>query len=206
MNEQANFWAGNFGEKYRLNNTNFQESILIDGWNKILLKVNKSEVFSFLECGSNIGRNIHALKMIIPNARPSLVEVNKESFQIAVDTYSPVNSFNGQILDSKFENEKFDLVFSCGVLIHIAPYDLYRNLLKMYDYSKKYIVICEYFSRRFETILYHGETNKLFKMDYGSYFMENFNAKIIDYGFLWGRLYDNGGFDDMTYWLFEKSK
>jgi hypothetical protein len=34
--------------------------------------------------------------------------------------------------------------------------------------------------------------------------MENFPLKLLDYGFLWGHLYDSAGFDDITWWLFEK--
>ena len=51
---------------------------------------------------------------------------------------------------------------------------------------------------------YQGEENKLFKSDFGKLFIENFPVKLVNYGFLWGHLYDNAGFDDITYWVFEK--
>jgi hypothetical protein len=34
--------------------------------------------------------------------------------------------------------------------------------------------------------------------------MDNFDVTLLDYGFLWGRIFDRAGFDDITWWLFEK--
>ena len=90
-------------------------------------------------------------------------------------------------------------------MIHVNPDDLFPTLEKMYQLSKKYILIAEYFSREPESPIYHGEKNKLFKMDFGKYLMQNFPTKLLDYGFLWGHIYDDAGFDDITWWLFEKS-
>jgi hypothetical protein len=55
------------------------------------------------------------------------------------------------------------------------------------------------------TVEYQGEPDKLFKRDFGKLFIENFGVKLLDYGFLWGHIYDAAGFDDITWWLFEKS-
>jgi hypothetical protein len=75
---------------------------------------------------------------------------------------------------------------------------------KMFNYSKKYIVMGEYFNRTPAMIEYHGEKDKLFKMDIGKLFIENFPVSLVDYGFLWGHIYDSAGFDDVTWWVFEK--
>jgi len=29
-------------------------------------------------------------------------------------------------------------------------------------------------------------------------------VKVVDYGFWWGKIYDEAGFADVTWWLFEK--
>jgi hypothetical protein len=91
------------------------------------------------------------------------------------------------------------------VLIHINPDDLIETMANMFRLSSRYILICEYFNRTPITINYKGESDRLFKRDFGKLFMENFDCKIIDYGFLWGQEFDDAGFDDITYWLFEKS-
>ena len=96
-------------------------------------------------------------------------------------------------------------MFTCGVLIHVPPEDLLDVMAKMYAWSSKYIVIAEYFNRTPVSIEYQGRPNLLFKRDFGALFADNFNVDLVDYGFLWGRIYDNAGFDDVTWWLFEKT-
>jgi 2-polyprenyl-3-methyl-5-hydroxy-6-metoxy-1,4-benzoquinol methylase len=66
-------------------------------------------------------------------------------------------SFNGPIVQSNFEKEHFDLVFTMGVLIHIHPDDLLTNMQKMFDYSSRYILVSEYFNRTPVMIEYHGK-------------------------------------------------
>ena len=51
---------------------------------------------------------------------------------------------------------------------------------------------------------YQGEKDRLFKRDFGKFFIENFPVTLVDYGFLWGHIYDKAGFDDITWWLFKK--
>ena len=75
---------------------------------------------------------------------------------------------------------------------------------KMFDYSKKYILIGEYFNRTPVSLTYQGEENKLFKRDFGKLFIQEFEVELVDYGFLWGHIYDGAGFDDITWWLFKK--
>ena len=82
--------------------------------------------------------------------------------------------------------------------------DLITNMNKIFDYSKQYILIGEYFNRTPITIMYQGQSNRLFKCDFGKIFIENFNVKLLDYGFLWSHLYDNAGFDDIAWWLLKK--
>ena len=62
----------------------------------------------------------------------------------------------------------------------------------------------EYFNRTPLMIKYQDSRNKLFKCNFGKIFIENFNVNLVDYGFLWGHIYDRAGFDDITWWLFEK--
>ncbi len=48
-------------------------------------------------------------------------------------------------------------------------------------------------------IEYQGEQNMLFKRDFDKLFVENFNVTLVDYGFLCGYIYDDTGFDDVTW-------
>ena len=141
----------------------------------------------------------------MPDASKSIIEISNSAFEYVSKNYEISQSFNGPILDSNFSDNTFDLVFSAMVLIHIDPENLLKNMKKMYSYSKKYILICEYFNRTQTSIEYQGEMNMLFKCDFGKIFMENFQVELIDYGFHWGQIYDEAGFGDTTWWLFKKS-
>jgi len=201
MNEQQQFWSKEYGKDYIRKNLNFDLEKGVEAWEKML--VNAKGIGSALECGSNIGRNIAFTDTVIPEASKSIIEINDEAFKHVIDNYKIEYKFNGPIVEAPFTNQ-FDLVYIMGVLIHIHPDDLLANMTKMFQLSSKYILIGEYFNRTPTMIRYQGEDNKLFKMDFGKLFLENFDVKVVDYGFLWGVEYDVAGFDDITWWLFEK--
>lgn len=202
MNEQHHFWANQYAHDYIRKNRQFDREMGEDGWRKMLDKA--GEIRSVLECGCNIGRNIGFLDKVLPGAKKSVIEISEPAFNFVTSQFDLESSFNGAIVDSNL-SPGFDLVFTVGVLIHIHPDDLLANIKKMYDYSGKYILIGEYFNRTPVMIEYQGQADKLFKRDFGKLFIENFNVSLVDYGFLWGHIYDKAGFDDITWWLFQKN-
>jgi len=202
MNEQQDFWANSYADEYIKKNSAFDEVLGVECWKKMLSS--SERIDSVLECGCNIGRNIAFLNEVLPSATKSIIEISVPSYEFVTTHYKLDNTFNGSILDSTFRSDIFDLVYSMGVLIHIHPDDLLANMQKMYNISRKYILIGEYFNRTPVMIEYNGEQNKLFKCDFGKMFIENFDVTLVDYGFLWGHIYDSAGFDDITWWLFEK--
>ena len=201
--EQERFWATTYASSYIERNKTFDQQLGAQAWAR-MLQATHGQVRSYLECGCSIGRNIEQLKLTLPEAQPSVIEVSQPAFKFVTSRYRLAQTFNGAILDSDFAAGSFDLVFTMGVLIHINPDQLIKHMEKMVGYSSRFILIGEYFSRAPTTIEYQGELNKLFKRDFGRLFIENFRVKLLDYGFLWGYLYDSAGFDDITWWLFEK--
>ncbi len=161
------------------------------------------DVSSILECGCNVGRNINFLNVVLPSANKSIIEISPQAYEFVTTKYELHSSFNGSIEECDLTGP-FDLVFTNGVLIHIHPDELLVNMRKMFDYSSKYILIGEYFNRTPVMLEYQGQKDRLFKRDFGKLFMENFPVKLVDYGFLWGHIYDKAGFDDITWWLFRK--
>ncbi len=200
--EQEKFWANTYADDYILKNSKFDSKLGSEAWKKMLQKT--EGIRCYLECGCNIGRNIEQIKLILPEAIPSIIEISEPAFNFVTSRHEFQNAFNGSILDSQMDKSIFDLVFTMGVLIHINPAQLVEHMAKIYEYSSKYVLIGEYFNRTPLSIEYQGEDDKLFKRDFGKLFIENFDAKLIDYGFLWGHIYDAAGFDDITWWLFEK--
>lgn len=201
--EQEKFWATTYADDYIKKNSQFDHKLGSEAWEK-MLKETQGGVGNYLECGCNIGRNIEQIKLVLPDAKPSIIEISEPAFKFVTARYDFEHAYNGPILDSEFEKESFDLVFTMGVLIHINPDQLLDHMAKMFGYSRKYILMGEYFNRTPISIEYQGEKEKLFKRDFGKLFIENFKVKLPDYGFLWGHIYDSAGFDDVTWWLFEK--
>lgn len=128
MNEQQNFWKKTYSNNYMKKNANFEFDLGVEGWKKMLSSAKNIE--SILECGCNIGRNINFLENVLPNSSKSIIELSNEPYKTVINNYKIKHSFNGSILDSKFKLNSFDLVFICGVLIHIHPNDILDNMKK----------------------------------------------------------------------------
>lgn len=200
--EQEKFWAETYATDYIEKNSDFDNVAGADAWRQMLDKA--GQIDTILECGCNVGRNITFLDVVKPAASKSIIEISKPAYNFVMSNLSIASSFNGSIVESNLKEQSFDLVFTVGVLIHIHPDNLLENMKKMFDYSKKYILMGEYFNRTPTMIEYQGQQDKLFKCDFGKLFIENFPVSLVDYGFLWGHLNDKAGFDDITWWLFEK--
>lgn len=202
MNDQELFWKNDYSRSYIAKNSDFDQKLGVVAWQEMLRK--GRSIDSLLECGSNIGRNIGFLNTLLPKTRKSIIEISKDAFQIVSSRYELEFASNTSIIESKLPESYFDLVFFSCVLIHVHPDHLHESMKKAFSYSKKYILINEYFNRTPVSIEYQGHSDKLFKRDFGKLFMQSFDVKLVDYGFLWGQIYDEAGFDDTTWWLFEK--
>jgi len=202
LNPQENFWANYYASEYIRKNSQFDNNLGASAWTTILSKCDG--ISNYLEMCPNIGRNLVQIKVAHPNLRPSIIEISKPAYDFVTKHHDLEYAYNGPILDSVLPNHHFDLTFTMGVLIHIHPDLLLDHMRKLYKYSRKYVLIGEYFNRTPMSLPYQGQDEKLFKCDFGKIFVENFNVNIVDYGFLWGHIYDRAGFDDVTWWMFEK--
>jgi pseudaminic acid biosynthesis-associated methylase len=202
MNEQEKFWRDTYAADYLRKNREFNQALGARAWQEMLRKAEGIE--TILECGSNVGGNIGFLDALLPRAKKSIIELSPEAYAIVTRTYQLAHAFNGSILDSSLPQGGFDLVFTRGVLIHIHPDSLAENMARMLEYSRRYVLFAEYFSRTPEMLEYQGVPNKLFKRDFGKFFLERFPVDVVDHGFLWSHIYEQAGFDDITWWLFRK--
>jgi len=203
-NEQEAFWAEIYAKDYITKNSQFDESLLLRGWEQILRKVKAPS--SIVEFGPNIGRNIKALNHFYPEADKTVVEISSEAISVLERNNPNLKIHNASIRESSLIASSYDLSVIMGVLIHIHPDDLLDNVQKVIESSNKYVIVGEYFNRTPVALSYQGQENKLFKCDFGKLILQNFGneIKLVDYGFLWGHIFDNGGFDDITWWVFEK--
>jgi pseudaminic acid biosynthesis-associated methylase len=199
--EQESFWAGDFGNNYIQRN---QGEELITS-NSVLfghILRSTSNVKSIVELGCNIGLNLQSLNRINNNFELCGYEINKTAAQIARDLHI-AKIVDGTILDVIETDTKYDISFTKGVLIHINPEKLHRVYENLYNLSKKYIVVCEYYNPNPVVVKYRGNEDKLFKRDFAGELIDKYNLKLLDYGFTYHR--DNYfPQDDSTWFLLEK--
>lgn len=198
--EQEEFWAGDFGDQY-------SDRVVGEGWISSNLAffadvIKKTVgVESILELGCNIGLNLIALQRLNPKIKLSGVEINEKAF-LAATKNTNAQIHHKSILDV-LSLEKSDLVFTKYVLIHINPDMLNKIYENIYNLSKRYILICEYYNPVPTVVTYRGNEEKLFKRDFAGEIIEKYNLKLIDYGFIYKRDL-NFPQDDMTWFLLEK--
>lgn len=199
--EQEAFWAGEFGNEYIARNRG--EGAVASNlaqFSRILRRTDHVE--SVLEIGANIGLNLRAISQLLPSARLSAVEINETAAEELASVASDV--FVGSAFD--FETrEKFDLVFTKGVLIHIAPERLDELYERIHRWTRRYLCFVEYYNPSPLEVEYRGHARKLFKRDFAGEVMDRFSdLRLRDYGFTYHR---DPVFpaDDITWFLMEKA-
>ena len=202
ITNQEKFWSGSFGNAYsrRVNSKKLIKS------NQFLFKriLSKTRyVTSIMELGCNIGLNLIAIKNISKKYKLNGLEINKKAYKIAQKNLKTASIVNETIF--KFNSDqKFDFVFTKGVLIHLNPNKLNQAYQKIYDLSKKYILIAEYYNPYPIKIKYRGHDNKLFKRDFADEIMKKYkDLKLIDYGFVY-RNDSHHPQDDINWFLLKK--
>jgi pseudaminic acid biosynthesis-associated methylase len=201
MDEQELFWSQSFGDDYTDRNNRSLITNNINLFEKILKNIEIKTVF---EIGCNRGLNLEAINTINNTIELNGLEINTKAYEILKKLNICKKLYNQTIFEYN-SNETYDLVFSKGVMIHINPDKLELLYEKLYNMSKKYIVIAEYYSRQVQEINYRGNTNKLFKRDFCGEIMNKYpNLKLIDYGFVYHRD-PKFPLDDITWFLLEKS-
>lgn len=196
--EQENFWKGQFGDQYISRNSSKTLQKNNDFFfKKIFKEINN--IFSVLELGCNIGNNLISLKKIYKKSSFTGVEINKEACKKIIKRDSDINIINSSI--NNFETEsKFDLVICKGILIHIHPKQLKSIYKKIYNLSKKYILIAEYYNQTPVSLNYRGFKRKLFKRDFAGDLLSSYKKiKLLDYGFVYR--YDKYPQDDINWFL-----
>lgn len=202
---QLQFWRGDFGDTYIDRNSASTEHLRarVAMWAQIMNFVTGAPPKSILEVGSNIGNNLRALRTM-SNARMYALEPNAQARDVllqdkVVEADCALDGFAAGI---PMADGAVDMSFTSGVLIHIHPDDLLSSCREIHRVSAKYIACIEYFSDKPEMIPYRGHDDRLFKRDFGGFWMDNFSdLHLLGYGFQWKRV---TGLDNLTWWIFEK--
>src|SRR5690606_31020854 len=109
---------------------------------------------SVVEFGANLGFNLRALRALLPAARLKAVEINAKAVE-ALRELDGIEVEHASMLQVAPEPE-FDLAFTKGVLIHIAPEDLPRAYAALHRASRRYVLVAEYYNPSPVELEYRG--------------------------------------------------
>ena len=188
-------WAGRFGDEYTERNVASG-----DGrgafWSRILAAF---PVTTVLEVGCNVGAN---LRWIAAGRRAVGVDVNAHALDELRSRVPDALGVRGSARQLPFPDGSFDLAFTAGVLIHQSSDGLSEAMSEIVRCSRRYVLCAEYFSEEPVEVPYRGQTGALFKRDFGGLYQRQFPALALrERGFL-SRA---EGWDDVTYWIFQKN-
>jgi pseudaminic acid biosynthesis-associated methylase len=200
---QENFWASDFGKGYieRNENTNEIMASKLSFFSTILKRT--GPISSCLEFGANIGLNLLALKLLMPNIYVKGIEINADAANRLKNYIGEENVYQGSVLDYPVQ-EKVELALIKCVLIHINPDKLDIVYEKLYNSSNQYILVAEYFNPTPTFVNYRGTTDIMFKRDFAGEMLNKYpDLRLMDYGFVYKRdiVFPQ---DDVTWFLLSK--
>lgn len=201
LTEQERFWQGEFGDQYVDRNEGKDHvASAVSFFAQALRRT--ARLGSVLELGTNRGLNLQALSRLLPQARLHGVELNSKACDIA-NSLGVATVWQGSLFDYPI-SETVDLSFTRGVLIHLSPELLPQAYAKLYEASRRYVLVAEYYSPAPVEINYRGHSGKLFKRDFAGELLERYaDLQLIDYGFIYHRD-NNFPADDINWFLLEK--
>lgn len=192
--EQSQWWAGPAGEAYTARNrVRYWERY--EFWERI---AETTRARSIYEVGTNAGWNLTAINDQCDGVALYGCDVNP--IAVGQARAAGLDVFQGDALEalSNFPNPTFDLVFTCGVLIHIPPATLPLVMQAIVNASAQYVLAVEYEGD--ETMVeYRGEAERLWRRHYGALY-EDMGLKLVDSG----QVGPKDGFDNCTWWLLSK--
>ena len=190
MTPQELAWAADFGDAYTARNrVNWRARIPF--WREMIEATGARSVF---EAGCNAGWNLSAIKRACPDVSVYGCDINEQA--VGQATLAGLEVTIGTMKSELDGYESvFDLVFTCGVLIHFAPENLQDAMRQIIDASADYVLAVEYASESGdeEPVTYRGQENMLWRRDYGRLYREC-ELQLVDEG-------EAKGFDRCHFWL-----
>ncbi len=185
---QMQEWAGQFGREYLDRNAStLQETEVLYEKNYGITRTGMNSDFlggldkniRILEVGSNIGTQLLYLQRDgFENL--SGIEISAYAVERARSNAKGIDIIHGSAFDIPYADSSFDLVFTSGVLIHVAPGDIAEVLDEMYRCTREYIWCFEYYAETYSPVSYREHENLLWKTDFARLFLERFdNLSLI---------------------------
>lgn len=182
ITKQMEKWAGEFGKEYTDRN-----ALTLEEMERLYQKnygVTRTEMnlefigdlrrsIRILEVGSNIGNQLLCLQNMGFQTLYG-IELQEYAVEISKSRTKHINIIQGSAFDIPFKDNFFDLVFTSGLLIHIAPSDIEQVLREIHRCTKKYIWGSEYFADSYTQVEYRGHTELLWKTNFVKLYLDTF--------------------------------
>jgi len=126
-----------------------------------------------LEVGCNIGNQLLLLQRM-GYSQLYGIELQHYALLRARLRLMNVHLIEASALEIPFADNSFDVVFTSGVLIHIAPPELSQAMAEIRRCTRKYIWGLEYYASETSEVNYRGHDSLLWKMDYANLYLERF--------------------------------
>lgn len=187
-------WQGEFGDEYTERQARLDTKPVL----RTLLHPYLTEIRSVLEVGCNRGDNLDAWTEA---ARVVGIEPNRKARNQAKNRGFAV--YDGEARQLPFSANRFDLVFTAGLLIHIQPAHLGRAVSEIHRVTRRLILAIEYPAFHPTSVTYRGVRDGIWKRDYGDEYQSRFPDLTLvgegDQDSLAGT-----PFDGSAWWLLEK--
>jgi len=154
-----------------------------------------------LECGSNLGLNLTDC-VREPDMDVWGIDIQRRAIRDAWASQAGGNFVVGSLFDLPFRDGRFDVAFTCGVLIHVPPAGIRDAVREMHRVSSKYVLCAEYHDDQDEVAVpWRGQAAALFRRNYKKLFLELFpDLVLVEEGYKG----QDEGFDRITWHLFKK--
>lgn len=178
--DMQDFFLGKNGDEYTQRNetSNLERKSVAD---IIYNTVKMHKIKSVCELGCNVGHNLSRLGDLTLTCG---VDINDSALEKGKEKYPFVNFIKGSIYDIPLYDNSFELVFTRGVLIHVAPNDRLKVLDEMKRISSRFIINIEYPVRNtkneYEAVQWR-ENKELWRINTPKYWKKIDNIDVRDY-------------------------
>ena len=194
---QLALWRSDFGRDYT-NRNDRDKPERVEAWRTLLGDAAPARA---LEVGCNVGWNLVYLERLGVRELYG-IEPQPSAVERARHRRPGFNVLHGTAFELPFRDQFFDLVFTSGVLIHIAPESLGGALDEIARVSKRWIAAIEYDHPNEQEVPYRGHTGALWKRDHGAAWLTRHpdlrEVRRLELG-------PEQGYDNCTAHLFEKA-
>lgn len=181
-------WRGEFGEAWTQRNPD--STAELDDLYRERFGVTRTELMRrflgdmdrrsrVLEVGANTGNNLEVLQDMGFEHLYG-IDIQRSAVERAHRERPSLDIVGGNAFDIPFKDEFFDLVFTTGVLIHVPPDRITEAMGEIVRCSRDRIYGHEYYATEYTEIDYRGENRLLWKANFPSIYLDQFDVELRD--------------------------